>query len=236
MGLRSVLNGSGITLYHGTSATFEQPVFGFGKSDNDYGSGFYLTPFFERAAEWACEFGNDSGFVNEYRLDTSGLRVLNFDSLGPLCWIAEVAYNRVSPEGWWSDFYDEFLRMYRWDTSSYDAIVGLRADDSYLDVVREFFNGSFGAFEIERMFKEGDLGSQFFIKSEKAFRMIKFYRRVPVSGYLNSMGKARESNITKMNNRRAQLLINKNLSIEVPTFSDSLDRQLVFNREGRFYE
>ena len=40
------------TLYHGSSIKLQKPLFGFGKADNDYGSGFYTTEDYDKAASW----------------------------------------------------------------------------------------------------------------------------------------------------------------------------------------
>ena len=43
-----------LILYHGSSEIVQAPVFGKGKSYNDYGRGFYCTEYIELAKEWAC--------------------------------------------------------------------------------------------------------------------------------------------------------------------------------------
>lgn len=40
-----------ITLYHGSDHIIEKPVFGEGKSHNDYGRGFYCTEHVELASQ-----------------------------------------------------------------------------------------------------------------------------------------------------------------------------------------
>ena len=223
-----------ITLYHGTSVILENPTYGIGKSDNDYGSGFYLTEDYNQAAEWACGFGSESSYVNEYKLDVSDLSVLNMDKLGPLAWIAEVASHRIVPHDWWADLYEEFVRTYKPDTN-YDVLRGLRADDSYLSIITDFFDGTFGAMEVASLFKEGDLGSQVFIRSEKAFGSIMFVKRTQVYGvYSDRISTARRHVVEVTNRRRADLLRNKAV-VPYPSFADALDRKLTYNNGG-FYD
>lgn len=69
-----------INLFHGSVNIIEKPIFGEGKSYNDYGRGFYCTEHIELAKEWACLSGND-GYANHYLFDTSGLSVLNLKPL-----------------------------------------------------------------------------------------------------------------------------------------------------------
>lgn len=66
-------------LYHGSPDIIQAPVFGKGKSYNDYGKGFYCTEHLELAKEWACTENTD-GYVNKYEVDTAGLSVLNLSS------------------------------------------------------------------------------------------------------------------------------------------------------------
>ena len=68
-----------ITLCHGSDHIIEKPVFGEGKSYNDYGRGFYCTEHVELAKEWACATGGD-GYANRYQLAMTGLSVLNLNS------------------------------------------------------------------------------------------------------------------------------------------------------------
>lgn len=65
-----------LTLYHGSTDIIEAPVFGKGKTYNDYGQGFYCTENIELAREWACLEGID-GYVNRYTINLDNLSVLN---------------------------------------------------------------------------------------------------------------------------------------------------------------
>ena len=78
-----------IILYHGSPEIVEVPVFGKGKSYNDYGKGFYCTEHIELAKEWACTEGVD-GYANRYEIETDGLNILNLsdDKFTILHWLA----------------------------------------------------------------------------------------------------------------------------------------------------
>ena len=58
-----------VTLYHGSEQIIEEPTFGKGKANNDFGQGFYCTENEDLAKEWAVS-SLRSGFVNRYTLDT----------------------------------------------------------------------------------------------------------------------------------------------------------------------
>ena len=68
---------SKLVLYHGSDHIVGQPVFGKGKSDNEYGTGFYCTESIELAKEWACGERGQDGYANAYTIDTDGLNILN---------------------------------------------------------------------------------------------------------------------------------------------------------------
>ena len=44
-----------IVLYHGSEQIIEEPTFGKGKQNNDFGLGFYCTESEELAKEWASK-------------------------------------------------------------------------------------------------------------------------------------------------------------------------------------
>ena len=84
-----------IHIYHGSVNVVENPIFGEGKTYNDYGRGFYCTEHVELAKEWACSSGSD-GYANHYQHDMSGLKVLNLNGQDYtiLNWLAILLENR----------------------------------------------------------------------------------------------------------------------------------------------
>lgn len=163
------------TIYHGSDRIIEKPLFGKGKPDNDYGSGFYTTEDKEKADAWALINGNEgSAITNIYELDDTGLNILNLDEYGSLSWIAEIIHNRGCRGEESQILGDKIDKIYKVDTSKADIIIGYRADDSYIDIVDAFLKNQVAIDEVERLFRKGELGQQLFIKSEKAFNAIRF--------------------------------------------------------------
>lgn len=166
-----------LILYHGSSEIVQTPMFGKGKSYNDYGRGFYCTEYIELAKEWACTENSD-GYVNNYEIDTQGLSVLNLssDKYTILHWLAllvEYRKFRVSTPimkrgvGWLKEY---FLL----DLNPYDAVVGYRADDSYFSFARAFVNNEISLTQLSYAMRLGKLGEQFVLKSPAAFEKIQF--------------------------------------------------------------
>lgn len=166
-----------IILYHGSNEKIEKPLLGKGKIYNDYGQGFYCTEHIELAKEWSCNEGLD-GFANAYEFDTSGLKILNLSSeeYTILHWLALLMENRrfristpVMRRGvqWLKE---QFLI----DISKYDLIIGYRADDSYFSFARAFVNNEISLKQLSYAMQLGELGEQYVLKTEKAFRQLTF--------------------------------------------------------------
>lgn len=166
-----------IVLYHGSKEKIEKPLLGKGKVYNDYGQGFYCTEHIELAREWSCNEGVD-GFVNEYGLDPSGLKILNLSSeeYTILHWLALLMKNRrfrvstpVMRRGvqWLKDY---FLI----DISEYDLIIGYRADDSYFSFARAFISNEISLSQLNYAMRLGRLGEQYVLKTEQAFKQLVF--------------------------------------------------------------
>lgn len=172
-----------ITLYHGSTSKVEKPIFGFGKVHNDYGLGFYCTKELLLAKEWAVKSGND-GYVNEYTLNDSNLRILDLQDKKYciLHWIAILLENRtVSLNTAIARLGRDFiLANYRTDYSSYDLIIGYRADDSYFSYTKDFLNNAISIRQLSLAMKLGNLGLQYVLKSNKAFELLKYEKAIPV--------------------------------------------------------
>ncbi len=166
-----------IELWHGSSSIIEKPVFGIGKSNNDYGLGFYCTQECELAKEWACPDDAD-GYANHYSFEMDQMKVLNLSSseYSILNWLALLVANRrfqatssVAAQG------IEYLKeQFLPDIGGYDAIVGYRADDSYFSFARAFVNNTISVDQLAQAMRLGRLGEQFVLKSKEAFDSLQY--------------------------------------------------------------
>ena len=168
---------SKLILYHGSSEIIEAPVFGKGKSYNDYGRGFYCTEHLELAKEWACTENTD-GYANKYEIDVGGLSVLNLssDEYTILHWLALLMKYRklrvstpVMKRG--IEWLEEHFLI---DLEPYDVVIGYRADDSYFSFARAFVNNEISLTQLSYAMRLGKLGEQFVLKSPAAFEKLQF--------------------------------------------------------------
>ena len=166
-----------ITLYHGSDKIVEQPIYGEGKKNNDFGLGFYCTASEELAKEWAVSSLRD-GFSNRYTIDTEYLNVLNLNSSDYtiLNWIAVLVEHRLfsikTPIARRAKGY--LIDHFGINVNAFDLITGYRADESYFDYAESFLNNGISVEQLARAMRLGKLGEQIVIKSKYAFSMLKY--------------------------------------------------------------
>lgn len=166
-----------LLLYHGSKNIIQKPQFGTGNIHNDYGLAFYCTENVELAREWACTEDSD-GFVNSYSLDIASLTELNLcdGSYHILNWLAILLENRIFRVD--SDLKsmskDYICSNFMPDYKKYDIIRGYRADDSYFSFANAFINNQLSLQQLQKAMMLGDLGEQIALRSEKAFRSLRF--------------------------------------------------------------
>ena len=162
---------SKIILYHGTPDEIVVPTYGLGEDKHDYGRGFYLTENPELAQEWAvCRPNDTNGWVHKYELNIDGLKILDFQKLDILCWLAELMKHRDAADSKrYRMLATKFIEKYGVDTTGYDVIKGWRANASYFYIAKEFVRDNIDIDILEELLALGDLGIQYCVKSEIAY-------------------------------------------------------------------
>lgn len=211
-----------IMLYHGSKYEVVNPEFGKGNPENDYGLGFYCTRELNLAKEWSVT-ANESGIVNKYSIDISGLKILNLQDLGVIDWLVILMNHRVV------NFYNivsetrrkRFLNKYKekYNLEEYDIIIGYRADDSYFSFVRDFIDERIYVEDLKELLLAGNLGLQYVLKSKKAFDRLKFIESENVD---KEYFKYRKNRDTNARNIRDEILLKNMDSEKKTTLSDLL--------------
>lgn len=160
-------------LYYGADNAFIDPKYNYGNSSNDYGQGFYLTPEKEMAKLWASQY-KDGGQVVTYDIAIDKLKICKLNENSDesiLRWITILTKHRFSLAD--KDRYKvelEWLeRNYSCDLSSFDMIIGYRADDSYFKYSKDFVANEITIELLGKAMKLGKLGLQYVMISEKSF-------------------------------------------------------------------
>lgn len=163
-----------IILFHGSSDRKITPTFGLGEEKYDYGKGFYMTESTELAKEWAvCKVGGINGWVHKYELDTDELKILDFQNLNILTWLAELMKHRNAADSKrYRMLSQKFIAEYGIETKEYDVIKGWRADASYFYIAKAFVRDEIDIDILEELLSLGGLGIQYCLKSEKAYSQL----------------------------------------------------------------
>ncbi|MDD6352466.1 MAG: DUF3990 domain-containing protein [Lachnospiraceae bacterium] len=160
-----------LTLFHGSPDKIIVPTYGKGEEKHDYGKGFYLTESIDLAKEWAvCRPNERNGWVHQYELDLDNLKILNFQELGVLSWLAELMKHRdASDSKRYRVLAKKFIEKYGVDTADFDVIKGWRANASYFYIAKEFVRDNIDLYILEELLSLGGLGIPYCIKSELAY-------------------------------------------------------------------
>ena len=160
-----------IFLFHGTPDEIVVPTYGYGNEKHDYGKGFYLTENIDLAKEWAvCRPNDNNGWVHKYELETTELKILDFQEENVLSWLAELMKHRDAADSKrYRMLAQQFIEKYGIDTTRYDVIKGWRANASYFYIAKEFVKDNIDMDILEELLLLGGLGIQYCIKSELAY-------------------------------------------------------------------
>ena len=113
-----------ITVYHTGFAVVQTPDLQFGRSNTDFGQGFYLSDDLAFAGRWAKVRKDLAVYLNTYRLALDGLRIKRFRR--DAAWYDYIYANRAG----------------RPDTlTTYDAVIGPIACDTIYDTLGVLTSG-----------------------------------------------------------------------------------------------
>ena len=112
-------------LYHGSNVVIKNPISTKGRSDVDFGSGFYLTADKNMARKWASN--KNQSIVNVYEVNLSMLKVKQLHADDE--WLDYVIYNRTN------------VGKKPFNDSNYDVIVGPTADDKLFATIDLYSDG-----------------------------------------------------------------------------------------------
>lgn len=173
-------------LYHGSESIIQQPTYGVGNIHNDYGLGFYCTTIESLAKEWGAK-RTGIGYVNVYSLRDDRFKVLDLTKPpynNVLYWVALLMHNREISESLKTNYPRELEYLeknYLVDVTKFDVVIGYRADDSYFHFPEAFVRSEITISSLEKIFAAGELGKQYVLISNRAFKNLSFVRYYEVT-------------------------------------------------------
>lgn len=149
-----VLSMNKMILYHTSFEVIRYPQIDLGRSNADFGQGFYLTPDAEFAVCWARERKGLQTVINRYALDPDGLQVHCFSR--DMEWFEYIFENRSS----------------RQDRLAADVIAGPIANDTIYETFGIVTSGFLKAGDALRLLLIGPEYHQVALKSRKAVQQL----------------------------------------------------------------
>ena len=146
-----------LSLFHTGFQIIEKPDIHRGRSNADFGQGFYLSDNEEFSRRWASNLKGMTNYLNIYELNTEGLKIKRFTR--SLEWFDYIFANRAGRK-------DEL--------SDYDAIIGPIANDTIYDTYGILTSGFVKKDKALKVLQIGNEYTQLVIKSEKAASNLKF--------------------------------------------------------------
>lgn len=208
-------------VYHGSDHIIEKPVFNGSKRTNDYGYGFYTTENNNLAKEWACS-DNQDGFANCYEADFNGLSVLNLNNseYNILNWLAILTkYRTYWQNGSIAEEAKQYLQQHFFiNPSSYDVIIGYRADDSYFSFAQDFISGTIPLSKLSEAMHLGKLGEQIVFKSQKSFTHLRFINAEHANAsewYGKKVSRDRQARRAYRSTKRSSSMVNELFMIDI---------------------
>ena len=117
-----------------------------------------------------CRPDEKNGWVHKYELECDELKILDFKEYNVLAWLAELMKHRDAADSKrYRMLAEKFIAKYGKDTDEYDVIKGWRADASYFYIAKEFVRDNIDIDILEELLLLGGLGTQYCIKSERAY-------------------------------------------------------------------
>lgn len=158
-------------LYHGSIVSVKNPYLRQGRSNTDYGKGFYTTVDFEQAARWARirrdRAGGGNAVVSVYEVDDDLLQKKDFHIM---------EYKGATKE--WLDFVVANRRYA--PLHDYDIVLGPVANDNLYATISLYENGELSAEAAVVQLKTHVLFNQVSFHTDKSISQLRFVESVMV--------------------------------------------------------
>ncbi|MCL1793407.1 MAG: DUF3990 domain-containing protein [Oscillospiraceae bacterium] len=180
-----------LLLYHGSPVQDFEPFYGGGRDYHDYGKGLYCVYGTDAglglAKEWACQHEDHShAYIYIYEFEYAGINpklILNLSEYEPIYWLSVLARHRYSANE--TNIQRQrrlrMIEMFPVDFEQYEIIKGWRANDKYYAFLSLFLSEAISYEAVKAALGIGDLGYQFVIKGEGAYKNCKRIGIIPIT-------------------------------------------------------
>lgn len=142
----------------------------FDSDIHNFGDGYYLTNSAGLALDMIYRSNSsDDIHLQTFRMNLAGLKIIDFDELNSLNWLAEILWNRQPDLA-----KHEIVPMYKVDTQTCDLIIGRRPGQSYFTVARSFLTGQISLQKMNNLLDVQEDKSLYVIKQQEAFDRLEF--------------------------------------------------------------
>lgn len=148
---------SKVKVYHGSYCKVVKPSLDNGRTDADFGIGFYVTTDLAMAEKWASR--KKTAVINEYVLDTDKLNAHTF-SLDEE-WLDFVIQNRTGGD---TDF----------SPDSFDLLIGATADDKLFATIEQYESGFIDTDTAIEVLNCMEIGRQICVRTERGLDNLHF--------------------------------------------------------------
>lgn len=150
-----------LILYHGSNEKVSLPKVDCGRTDVDFGKGFYLTADLDMASKWACR--KAISIVSEYKISLKGLKVYKF---------------KADKE--WLDFVMSNRNMYPFPEKykSYDVLIGPTADDRLFNTLELYEDGLVSAKDAIKVINCMNYSLQYVVRTDVAVKKLSFTKSI----------------------------------------------------------
>lgn len=155
---------SKLKVYHGSYCEVVKPSLDNGRTDADFGIGFYVTPNLAMAEKWAGR--KRKAVINEYVLDTHKLNAYTF-SLNEE-WLDFVIQNRTGGNMGFS-------------SNTFDLLIGATADDKLFATIEQYESGFINAETAVHILNCMKVGQQICVRTERGLDNLHFSRSMELS-------------------------------------------------------
>ena len=162
-------------LFHGAKNEIKGAIdVSHGRSNNDFGKGFYTGESYEQAVSFVSGFDKSSVYIIDF--DSKGLKSKEYKVNQE--WMMTIAYYRGALEEYKNH---PLIQNIVKESRECDYIIAPIADNRMFQIINSFINGEITDEQCKHCLAATNLGNQYVFISEKAVRHIKLLERCYVS-------------------------------------------------------